>query len=160
MATKAGAGKTVNKGEGSEFYAFLYILGETKLPLVDKDLKETGRDVNFLKVLREDAIYEFTSGNRVAVYVDGATHYFDCSQAQEEAKKVFSLLVNPGSIPTNAPALSSALKLVCAKKLRAKSANKQDLSASVQFPNVPFSQFIGFSVGFFSLFPLAFRKFP
>ena len=146
MATKAGAGKTVNKGEGSEFYAFLYILGETKLPLVDKDLKETGRDVNFLKVLREDAIYEFTSGNRVAVYVDGATHYFDCSQAQEEAKKVFSLLVNPGSIPTNAPALSSALKLVCAKKLRAKSANKQDLSASVQFPNVPFSQFIGFSV--------------
>ena len=34
MATKAGAGKTVNKGEGSEFYAFLYILGETKLPLV------------------------------------------------------------------------------------------------------------------------------
>lgn len=146
MATKAGAGKTVSKGEGSEFYAFLYILGETKLPLVDKDLKETGRDVNFLKVLREDAIYEFTSGNRVAVYVDGATHYFDCSQAQEEAKKVFSLLVNPGSIPTNAPALSSALKLVCAKKLRAKSANKQDLSASVQFPNVPFSQFIGFSV--------------
>ena len=146
MATKAGAGKTVNKGEGSEFYAFLYILGETKQPLVDKDLKETGRDVNFLKVLREDAIYEFTSGNRVAVYVDGATHYFDCSQAQEEAKKVFSLLVNPGSIPTNAPALSSALKLVCAKKLRAKSANKQDLSASVQFPNVPFSQFIGFSV--------------
>lgn len=146
MATKAGAGKTVNKGEGSEFYAFLYILGETKLPLVDKDLKETGRDVNFLKVLREDAIYEFTSGNRVAVYVDGATHYFDCSQAQEEAKKVFSLLVNPGSIPTNAPALNSALKLVCAKKLRAKSANKQDLSASVQFPNVPFSQFIGFSV--------------
>ena len=146
MATKAGAGKTVNKGEGSEFYAFLYILGETKLPLVDKDLKETGRDVNFLKVLREDAIYEFTSGKRVAVYVDGATHYFDCSQAQEEAKKVFSLLVNPGSIPTNAPALSSALKLVCAKKLRAKSANKQDLSASVQFPNVPFSQFIGFSV--------------
>lgn len=146
MATKAGAGKTVNKGEGSEFYAFLYILGETKLPLVDKDLKETGRDVNFLKVLREDAIYEFTSGNRVAVYVDGATHYFDCSQAQEEAKKVFSLLVNPGSIPTNAPALGSALKLVCAKKLRAKSANKQDLSASVQFPNVPFSQFIGFSV--------------
>lgn len=115
MATKAGAGKTVNKGEGSEFYAFLYILGETKLPLVDKDLKETGRDVNFLKVLREDAIYEFTSGNRVAVYVDGATHYFDRSQAQEEAKKVFSLLVNPGSIPTNAPALSSALKLVCAK---------------------------------------------
>ena len=113
---------------------------------MDKDLKETGRDVNFLKVLREDAIYEFTSGNRVAVYVDGATHYFDCSQAQEEAKKVFSLLVNPGSIPTNAPALSSALKLVCAKKLRAKSANKQDLSASVQFPNVPFSQFIGFSV--------------
>lgn len=146
MATKAGAGKTVNKGEGSEFYAFLYILGETKLPLVDKDLKETGRDVNFLKVLREDAIYEFTSGNRVAVYVDGATHYFDCSQAQEEAKKVFSLLINPGSIPTNAPALNSALKLVCAKKLRAKSANKQDLSASVQFPNVPFSQFIGFSV--------------
>lgn len=105
---------------------------------MDKDLKETGRDVNFLKVLREDAIYEFTSGNRVAVYVDGATHYFDCSQAQEEAKKVFSLLVNPGSIPTNAPALNSALKLVCAKKLRAKSANKQDLSASVQFPNVPF----------------------
>lgn len=80
------------------------------------------------------------------MYVDGATHYFDCSQAQEEAKKVFSLLVNPGSIPTNAPALNSALKLVCAKKLRAKSANKQDLSASVQFPNVPFSQFIGFSV--------------
>ena len=146
MATKAGAGKTVNKGEGSEFYAFLYILGETKLPLVDKDLKETGRDVNFLKVLREDAIYEFTSGNRVAVYVDGATHYFDCSQAQEEAKKVFSLLINPGSIPTNASALNSALKLVCAKKLRTKSANKQDLSASVQFPNVPFSQFIGFSV--------------
>ena len=31
MATKAGAGKTVNKGEGSEFYAFLYINKLSKL---------------------------------------------------------------------------------------------------------------------------------
>ena len=54
MATKKST--TVNKGEGSEFYAFLYILGETKLPLVDKDLKNTGGEVNFLKVMRGNAI--------------------------------------------------------------------------------------------------------
>ena len=56
MATKAGAGKTVNKGEGREFYAFLYILGDTKLPLVHRDMKATGRGVNFRNVLREEAL--------------------------------------------------------------------------------------------------------
>lgn len=144
MATKKST--TVNKGEGSEFYAFLYILGETKLPLVDKDLKNTGGEVNFLKVMRENAIYEFIPDNRIVVFVNGATHYFDCGQAQAEANKVLNLLKSQKKILQNEEVLQSALKLVWATKLRAKSANKQDLSASVQFPNVPFSQFIGFSI--------------
>ena len=144
MATKKST--TVNKGEGSEFYAFLYILSETKLPLVDKDLKNTGGEVNFLKVMRDNAIYEFIPGGRLAVSVNGATHYFDCRQAEEEAKKVFSLLLHQRRLSQTDPIILSALKLVWATKLKAKSANKQDLSGVVQFPNVPYSQFIGFSV--------------
>ena len=105
MATKKST--TVNKGEGSEFYAFLYILGETKLPLVDKDLKNTGGEVNFLKVMRENAIYEFIPDNRIAVFVNGATHYFDCGQAQAEANKVLNLLKSQKKILQNEEVLQS-----------------------------------------------------
>lgn len=45
---------TANRGEWSEFYALLYLLGSRKLVLADINLQSTERDLPVLKIMRHD----------------------------------------------------------------------------------------------------------
>jgi len=66
-----------NKGEWSEFYAFLKILDEKQLPAADKNLNRVaGKFFIFNKIIREEKdepvrIYDFSESNKEIIITDG-----------------------------------------------------------------------------------------
>ena len=136
----------MNKGEASEFYAFLYILGNKVLNLVDKNLNKTGSKVGFLNILRDGATYEFTDHDRIKIQSRGQVSYIEREKVREDVSKLLKEICTLPKIPDDNAVFCQVMKLTASDKSKSKSSDKSDLLATVKFPQVPFSQYLGFSI--------------
>lgn len=161
------AGKTKNIGEISEFYSFVYILGNRCLQMVDGNLKPIDKTLEFLKVKRK----EFTSIVGDKTY-DRSNEYdlASCSseiiihQAPQDntpgkviqlprkliGEKADELLVlmkeSSGAIDDDDPCLTSLKDLLLTKHISAKAQDKSDFSGTVISESSPGAHSLGFSV--------------
>ena len=144
MATTNG--KTRNTGELSETYAVLYILGKSKISLVDGDLRSIpGEMIQFLRLYRLDETSKritYILGNDArgtpTISYDGLSAPVTPVPASEFEKGANELLVlirdsakNKTKTPINAPEVVKALKLLQSKSTSAKSIDKSDFTADV-----------------------------
>ena len=160
-----GKTKTRNRGEISEFYSFVYIIGNRCVPVVDGDLRPLGNKIEFLRLLRKESNYldtkielenEYDLGtdeNIVRITVPSSTgkdvekHTIPRSLIKERADQLRELIVNSTSpIAENNSLLTDLLEILQTTHLSAKSADKSDFSGIVAADETPGQHRLGFSV--------------
>ena len=101
---------TKNKGEVSEFYAFVYILGNRVIDLVDGHLQLLGQSVTFLRVFRNEGIvYQFPQDDIVEndtldiVRDDGRSSKIARGVIRSHADQLFRLIAQGDSISDDSP---------------------------------------------------------
>lgn len=138
--------KTKNKGEVSEFYVFVYILGNRLIPVVDGNLVATGDAVKFNSIKHGSEEYIFTDDNRIKILAKGETSYVPSSFCKEHSEELLSLLLGRDKIKDNDEIIQGILRVLRADKITAKSSDKMDFSAEVCIPQSPLSRYLGFSI--------------
>ena len=139
-------GKTKNKGEASEFYAFVYILGNQLVPVVDGTLTATNQSVQFNSLKRADEDYIFQTEDRIKVLARGDTFYISRKDCKKYAADLLHLLFAQDKIQEDDPTVQKLFNLLRTEKISAKSQDKMDFSAEVCEPQSPLSRYLGFSV--------------
>lgn len=144
---------TKNKGEVSEFYAFVYILGNRVIELVDGHLQLLGQSVTFLRVFRnEGVVYQFPQDGVVEndtleiVRDDGRSSKIGRGVIRAHADQLFRLIVQGDNISDDSPEIVQLKTLLQTEKLTAKSIDKSDLQGEVISSNQTHSHTLGFSV--------------
>lgn len=144
---------TKNKGEVSEFYAFVYILGNRVIELVDGHLQLLGQRVTFLRVFRnEGIIYQFPQNDVVEndtleiVRDDGRSSKIGRRVIRAHADQLFRLIAQGDNISDDSPEIVRLKTLLQTEKLTAKSIDKSDLQGEVISSNQTHSHTLGFSV--------------
>lgn len=136
-----------NKGEVSEFYAFVYILGNKVIELVDGSLKCLGQQVEFLKVFRnEDVSYEMVGDDKLRIRKNDSETLVDRESIRDHAQQLIELVKHTGTVQESDTAIQQLKTLLQTDRMTAKSVDKSDFSAEVFSPNQPHSQTLGFSV--------------
>ena len=132
----------------SEFYAFVYILGNRVVELVDGHLQLLGQQATFLRVFRNDGItYQFTpNGSLKIVHQNGITSKVSRSVVRNHADQLFKLISEDKSISTNSPEIIQLKQLLQTQKLTAKCTDKSDFQGDVITANQTLSHTLGFSV--------------
>lgn len=150
--------KTCNKGEASEFYAFAYILGNVRIPLVDDNLKPKNKNVEFLRVWRsDDCSYEIHRGSdtdpnqkdSVVIRKKGEEPCtVDCGQIKALLQELFDVIQDDeiSKIPVECEQIRNLKKLLMTDTISAKSSEKADFHAEVQADNQIETASLGFSV--------------
>lgn len=144
---------TKNKGEVSEFYAFVYILGNRVIELVDGHLQLLGQSVTFLRVFRNEGIvYQFPQDGIVEndtldiVRDDGRSSKIARGVIRSHADQLFRLIAQGDNISDDSPEIVRLKTLLQTEKLTAKSIDKSDLQGEVISSNQTHSHTLGFSV--------------
>lgn len=129
---------TKNKGEVSEFYAFVSILGNKVVELVDGSLHLLGDQVHFLKVFRkEDAevSYELTDDGKLCITKNGSTDIVDRQLVRNYANQLLNLIQSSDeSIDESDPKIGQLKNLLLTDRLSAKSSDKSDFTGVVTSP--------------------------
>lgn len=141
---------TKNKGEISEFYAFVSILGNKVVELVDGSLQFLGQQVHFLKVFRHeevDVTYELTDDENVRIIKNGAIDVVNRAVIRNHAEQLLNLIQNSeNSIDETDPKIGQLKTLLLTDRLSAKSSDKSDFTGEVVSPGQAHSHTLGFSV--------------
>ncbi len=139
--------KTKNIGEVSEFYAFVYILGDRKIRLVDGNLCGRGEYLEFLKLYRSDESYIFLpDSSNLRILSNGQSSIVNRNEIRTEREQLFNLLKKGEKIKLNAPEIQALMQELKTERVSAKSEKKMDFSGEVRLPGSPATQYLGFSV--------------
>lgn len=141
---------TKNKGEVSEFYAFVSILGNRVVELVDGSLHLLGDQVHFLKVFRKEDVeisYELTDDGKLCITKNGSTDIVDRQLVRNYANQLLNLIQSSDeSIDESNPKIGQLKNLLLTDRLSAKSSDKSDFTGVVTSPHQPHTHTLGFSV--------------
>lgn len=144
---------TANKGEWSEFYAFLKILAERDVALADENLlARAGHSLTFLKVYRLGANGEpltyALDGQKISILDEYGVNRSSISPSAVEGKlnKIFSeILLSKKTTFSIVEAETLAHLLLCGS-IKAPSAEKADIVASIRDRSTGLDERAGFSI--------------
>lgn len=150
-----------NKGEVSELYTLIYILGNGVVPLVDGRLRCLGRELNFKAVYRKEGAVR-TAGVKTEVsnqyvldadkdlifinYLGNRVGQVSKKLLRQKASETLRLVQDNGAVDDNNPLILAILKLLHTQALSAKASDKSDFSGDVTTEGVPGVQHLGFSI--------------
>jgi type II restriction enzyme len=144
-----------NKGEWSEFYAFLKILEERKIFAADKNLEIIdGKFFVFHKIIREEKdeavkIYDISQAPTQVLITDEDGRLlkeFDSDSLKEKTLKIFERIKNEKSRSFNIPEAEELMKELLCTKVKASNAKKADLVAIIYDRISKTMPMLGFSI--------------
>src|SRR3990167_5534042 len=144
-----------NKGEWSEFYAFLKILEERKIFAADKNLDIIdGKFFVFHKIIREEKdeavkIYDISQSTTQVLITneDGKLlKEFNTDSLKEKTLKIFERMKNEKSRSFNIPEAQELMKELLCTKVKASNAKKADLVAIIYDRISKTMPMLGFSI--------------
>jgi hypothetical protein len=144
-----------NKGEWSEFYAFLKILEERKIFAADKNLEIIdGKFFVFHKIIREEKdedlkIYDISQFPTQVLITDEDGRLlkkFDSDSLKEKTLKIFERIKNEKSPSFDVPEAQELMKELLCTKVKASNAKKADLVAIIYDRISKTSPMLGFSI--------------
>ncbi len=142
---------TGNKGEWSEFYAFIKLLVDKKIIGADEELEKI-EAVFFpiLKIIREEtegkSEYELQEGEKVKIlHIDGETTIVDTSDLKSKVVEVFAE-IKEKSQTFSVPLADELFERFGIKTLNAGNARKEDLILKVHDHTIGRDHEIGFSI--------------
>lgn len=139
--------KTRNKGEVSELYAFVYILGNRLIPVVDGELIPTEENVEFNSLKRGQEEYIFLKQqDRVKILSAGDTSFQSREAFREGAEKILEALLGKDKIQKDDPEIIRILSLIRSDEISAKNIDKQDFCGEVSIQGSSVSRYLGFSI--------------
>lgn len=150
-----------NKGELSELYTLIYILGNGVVPLVDGKLRLLGRELEFKAVYRKEGTIQ-AAGVKTEVsnqyildadkdlifinYLGNRVGQIPKSLLQQKASETLRLVQDNGTVEDDNPTIVALLNLLKTNSPSAKASDKSDFSGDVTTPGIPGIQHLGFSV--------------
>ena len=146
---------TNNKGEWSEFYAFLKILEERKLFAADKNLEVIdGKFFVFHKIIRDEKdetpkIYDLSQSETQVLITDenGRTlKEFDSSLLKEKTLKIFERIRDERSRTFTIPEACELMEELLCTKVKASNDQKADLVAVIYDRISKTAPMLGFSI--------------
>ena len=144
-----------NKGEWSEFYAFLKILEARKVFAADKNLEIIdGKFFVFHKIIREEKdeevkIYDISQAPTQVLITDENGRLikeFDSDSLKEKTLKIFKRIKNEKSRSFNIPEAEELMKELLCTKVKASNAKKADLVAVIYDRISKTMPMLGFSI--------------
>ncbi len=144
-----------NKGEWSEFYAFLKILEERKIFAADKNLEIIdGKFFVFHKIIREEKdeavkIYDISQSATQILITDEDGRLlkeFNTDLLKEKTLKIFEKIKNEKSRSFNIPEAQKLMKELLCTKVKASNAKKADLVAIIYDRISKTMPMLGFSI--------------
>lgn len=144
-----------NKGEWSEFYAFLKILEERKIFAADKNLEIIdGKFFVFHKIIREEKdetvkIYDISQSATQVLITDEdgkLLKEFNTNSLKEKTLKIFERMKNEKSRSFNIPEAKKLMKELLCTKVKASNAKKADLVAIIYDRISKTMPMLGFSI--------------
>jgi hypothetical protein len=146
--------KTLNKGEWSEYYAFLRILEEGQLVGCDADLNRVAdeaisvREVHCQQALtKDDLVYRlFENANNVTVLSKGVVLNNLCTEGLKEAAAMVLGAIKGSSATFAIPNSLTKLSDLHSPKLKAASQSKRDITIKVYDPFTNTEPEHGFSI--------------
>lgn len=144
-----------NKGEWSEFYAFLKILDERKIFAADKNLEIIdGKFFVFHKIIREEKnestkIYDISQSATQVLITDEDGRLlkeFKTDSLKEKTLKIFERIKNEKSRSFNIPEAQELMKELLCTKVKASNAKKADLVAIIYDRISKTMPMLGFSI--------------
>jgi type II restriction enzyme len=144
-----------NKGEWSEFYAFLKILEERKVFAADKHLEIIdGKFFVFHKIIREESdepikIYDISQSAKQVLITDEDGRLlkkFDTDSLKEKTLRIFERIKNEKSRSFNIPEAQKLMTDLLCTKVKASNAKKADLVAIIYDRISKTMPMLGFSI--------------
>jgi type II restriction enzyme len=144
-----------NKGEWSEFYAFLKILEERKIFAADKNLEIIdGKFFVFHKIIREEKdeaikIYDISQTPTQVLITDEDGRLlkeFNPNSLKEKTLKIFERIKNEKSRSFNIPEAEELMKKLLCTKVKASNEKKADLVAIIYDRISKTMPMLGFSI--------------
>lgn len=146
---------TSNKGEWAEFYVFLKILADRRLPAADRNLAPTGNMFVFQKVIRQDEkgqpikIYDLTGPTDKISIGDEKENktllVFNTAELGAKTKRIFQRIQQGGKTFSIPEAEELMDELLCTR-VKATNEEKADLVAVIYDRISESSPMLGFSV--------------
>lgn len=142
--------KTANKGEWSEVYAFLKLLGEKKVYAGDGELnKIENLFYPILKILRDERInqYEYTLEDDVVIISEKGTELLRKSVADFlNHANILLDIIRSSKGAFNAPAIELFMSEIYCHKIKASSLEKKDITIVIHDLRTGMSPLLGFSI--------------
>ena len=142
---------TANKGEWSELYVLYSLFADHKIPAADNNLQPTARCYQFLKIFREDehhrpVVYDLADDKKVIIRGGGTVKEFETSGLSAKTKRIFDAIKN--ATDTTFPVIEAEelMSDFVLTKVKAKSAEKSDLVATIKDDIVSETEPYGFSI--------------
>lgn len=143
---------TGNRGEWSEFYAFLKILSERGLSGADEDLRKI-QDIFFpvLKIVREEAKgvteYEFSENDSVKILkTDGEIVLVDASDLKSKVSQIFTAIRDNSNTTFSIPMADELMIKFHASRLNAGNSRKEDIVLKIHDRTTGTEPEIGYSI--------------
>jgi type II restriction enzyme len=147
--------KENNKGEWSEFYAFLKILEDRKLFAANKNLEIIdGKFFVFHKIFRDEndrpvKIYDLSQSDTQIIITDEAGRTlkkFDSSELKEKTLKIFERIRDEKSRSFTIPEACELMEELLCTKVKASNSKKADLVAIIYDRISKTAPMLGFSI--------------
>ncbi len=144
-----------NKGEWSEFYAFLKILDERKLFAADRNLEIIdGKYFVFHKIIREEAdestkMYDISQSETSVIITDEDGRLlkeFDATSLKDKTIKIFDRIKNEKARSFSIPEAQELMADLLCTKVKASNAKKADLVAIIYDRISKTMPMLGFSI--------------
>lgn len=153
MTNKTKTTLTGNKGEWSEFYAFIKILTDGKVFTADKNLKILEEHFHIvLKIIRQEAIgkkeYDISKNDGRVVVSDGNTELaiVDLEKIKGSVANVFEQIKNSKGTTFEVASAASPMHDLHCTQMRASSGKKADLTIVLHDKKSPEFPELGFSI--------------
>lgn len=139
-----------NKGEWSELYVFLKLLGEGKIYGADKNLNKI-RELCYpvVEIKREQNLYKPNTSARKITIIDGHTHQIIVEMEQNTFEKNAQLLLNRIKLENNSFAIAEIeqfMKKIKCLTLKAPSTDKSDINVVLHDIQTMRDVSLGFSI--------------
>ncbi len=144
-----------NKGEWSEFYAFIKILSEGKMKAADRNTEVLpDKFFNVLKIIREEAgknrkLYDI-SESRDKVYIkdeeDNPIEVVDINNVKSVVKRIFSDMKNSSGSSFELNSAEKLMNTLHCSQIKASSSRKSDLKVIIHDRISPEERELGFSI--------------
>lgn len=140
-------GNKFNKGEWSEFYAFMYILATGRLHAADENRnKIEDRFYNVLSTIKKDVEYKRIAESREVVFeYDSKEFSIPLTNFEDNLNNVFEAITN-GNETFEIPTIESLIKQLKIDSIKERSSLKGDIQLKIQDQLVGFNPVHSFSI--------------